>query len=76
MMNTIFFAYFLVTFYFVMERLQRKSKQALSLQAGLSDRGSSRLLYVFMTVNIASLLLGGHLLRLMPWLEGGKIEIF
>ena len=57
MMNTIFFAYFLVTFYFVMERLQRKSKQALSLQAGLSDRGSSRLLYVFMTVNIASLLL-------------------
>lgn len=57
MMVTIGLAYLLIAFYFVMERLQRKSKQALSLQVGPSDRGSSRLLLISGLIEIASLLL-------------------
>lgn len=56
-MTTIFLAYILVAVYFVMERLQRKSKQALSLQAGSSDRGSSRLFLIGGFLEIVSLLL-------------------
>lgn len=56
-MTTIFLAYLLITFYFVMERLQRKSEQALSLQAGSSDRGSTRLFLVGGLIEIVSLLL-------------------
>lgn len=57
MTTTILLAYFLVATYFVTERLQRKGEQALSLQAGLADRGSSRLLRVGMLIGIVSLLL-------------------
>jgi len=56
MMVTNALAYLLIAFYFVMERLQRKSKQALSLQAGPSDRGSSRFL-ISGLIEIAFLLL-------------------
>lgn len=56
-MITTFLAYLLIAFYFLMERLQRKSKRALSLQAGPSDRGSSQLLLVTGSIGIASLLL-------------------
>lgn len=57
MMTTIFLAYFLVAFYFLMERLQRKSKQALSLQAGASDQGSSKLFLIGGLLEIVSLLI-------------------
>lgn len=57
MITTIFLAYLLIAFYFVMERLQRKSEQALSLQAGSSDRGSTRLFLVGGLIEIVSLLL-------------------
>ncbi len=57
MMTTIFLAYLLIAFYFVMERLQRKSEQALSLQAGSSDRGSTQLFLVGGLIEIVSLLL-------------------
>jgi len=57
MMVTIALAYLLIAFYFVMERLQRKSKQALSLQAGPSDLGSSRLFLISGLIEIAFLLL-------------------
>ncbi len=56
MMVSIALTYLLTAFYFVMERLQRKSKQALSLQAGPSDRGSSRFL-ISGLIEIAFLLL-------------------
>ncbi|NJP08313.1 MAG: isoprenylcysteine carboxylmethyltransferase family protein [Leptolyngbyaceae cyanobacterium RU_5_1] len=54
---TIFLAYLLVGVYFVMEQLQRKTKLALSLQAGQRDRGSSRLLLVSGSITIVFLLL-------------------
>lgn len=57
MTTTILLAYLLVASYFVMERLQRKSTQALSLQAGPSDRGSTRLFLAGGLIEIASLLL-------------------
>lgn len=57
MTTTILLAYLLVASYFVMERLQRKSKQALSLQAGSSDRGSTRLFLAGGLIETASLLL-------------------
>jgi len=55
-MVTIALAYLFIAFYFVMEWLQRKSKQALSLQAGPSDRGSSQFL-ISGLIEIALLLL-------------------
>lgn len=57
MINTIFLAYLLVAFYFVMERLQRNSEQALSLQAGSFDRGSTKLFLVGGLIEIVLLLL-------------------
>lgn len=57
MTNTIFLAYLLVAFYFVMERLQRKNEQAISLQAGAFDQGSTKLFLVGGLLEIVLLLL-------------------
>jgi len=57
MSTTIFLAYLLIAFYFLMERLQRKSEQALSLKVGASDQGSTRLFLVGGLLEIVSLLL-------------------
>ncbi|MBW4615102.1 MAG: isoprenylcysteine carboxylmethyltransferase family protein [Desmonostoc vinosum HA7617-LM4] len=46
MTTTTVLAYLLIACYLVMERLLRKGEQALSLQPGLSDQGSSRLMWV------------------------------
>jgi hypothetical protein len=45
-------AYLLIVCYFVIERLLRKGEKALSLQAGASDRGSSRILWISGLFNI------------------------
>jgi protein-S-isoprenylcysteine O-methyltransferase Ste14 len=55
-MLTTFLAYFLIACYFVIERLLRKGQQALSLEAGPSDKGSSRLIWVSGLLNIFILL--------------------
>lgn len=56
-MLTTFLAYLLIACYFVIERLLRKGQQALSLHAGLSDRGSSYLLWASGLFNILIVLL-------------------
>ncbi|GET41547.1 methyltransferase family protein [Microseira wollei] len=45
-------AYLFIVCYFVIERLLRKGEKALSLQAGASDRGSSRILWISGLFNI------------------------
>ena len=57
MMITTFLAYLLIACYFVMERSLRKGEQALSLQVGSSDRGSSRLIWATGLFNILTVLL-------------------
>lgn len=56
-MLTTFLAYVLIICYFVIERKLRKGKQALNLQPGSSDRGSSRLMWVSGILNILVILL-------------------
>ncbi|MEW5860873.1 MAG: isoprenylcysteine carboxylmethyltransferase family protein [Cyanobacteriota bacterium] len=56
-MLTTFVAYLLIACYFVIEKLLRKGQQALSLQAGSSDRGSSRLMWASGLFNILIVLL-------------------
>lgn len=56
-MATTFLAYLLIACFLVIERLLRKGEQALSLQAGSSDRGSSRLLWVSGLFNLLTILL-------------------
>lgn len=46
MTTTTVLAYLLIICYFVIERLLRKGEKALSLQAGKSDRGSSRVIWI------------------------------
>jgi protein-S-isoprenylcysteine O-methyltransferase Ste14 len=46
MTATAIFAYLLIISYFVIERLLRKGEKALSLQAGESDRGSSKIIWI------------------------------
>jgi isoprenylcysteine carboxyl methyltransferase (ICMT) family protein YpbQ len=50
-------AYFLIACFFVMERLLRKGKQALSLQPGSSDGGSSLILWMSGLLSILLVLL-------------------
>lgn len=57
MTTTTFLAYLLIACYFVMERLLRKGEQALSLQTGESDRGSSRLMWTSGSFNLFVVLL-------------------
>ena len=57
MMITTFLAYFLIACYFVVERLLRKGKQALSIQPGSFDCGSSYLMWTSGLFNIAIVLL-------------------
>lgn len=45
MINTYVLVYFLIACYFIIERLLRKGEQALSLQSGQPDCGSSRFLW-------------------------------
>ncbi len=56
-MLTTLLAYLLIACYFVIERLLRKGQQALSLHAGSSDRGSSRLMWSLGLFNILIVLL-------------------
>jgi len=52
MTNTTSVAYFLIICYALIERLLRKGKPALSLEAKASDRGSSRLLAIVSLFNL------------------------
>jgi protein-S-isoprenylcysteine O-methyltransferase Ste14 len=54
---TILLAYVLIVCYFIIERLLRKGKQALSLQADPCDRSSSRLLQSSGLFNLVMVLL-------------------
>jgi protein-S-isoprenylcysteine O-methyltransferase Ste14 len=45
-------AYFLIACYFAIERLLRKGKQALNLKPGVTDAGSSQLLWIGGVVSI------------------------
>jgi len=56
-MTTTWWAYLLIATYFLVERLLRKGEQALSLQAGPSDCGSSRLMWASGLCNIFTVLL-------------------
>ncbi|BAZ10198.1 isoprenylcysteine carboxyl methyltransferase [Calothrix sp. NIES-4071] len=56
-MNTNVLAYLLIACYFVIERLLRKGEQALSLQPGQSDRGSSRLIWATGLFNLFIILI-------------------
>jgi len=46
MTNTTVLAYLLIICYFVIERLLRRGQKALSLQAGESDQGSSKVIWI------------------------------
>ncbi|HAA30213.1 MAG TPA: isoprenylcysteine carboxylmethyltransferase family protein [Cyanobacteria bacterium UBA8553] len=52
-----FLAYLLIACYFVIERFLRKGQQALSLQPGASDRGSSYVMWASGLFNILIVLL-------------------
>lgn len=52
MTTTAVLAYLLIICYFVIERLLRKGKKALSLQAGASDQGSSQIILIGGLFNI------------------------
>lgn len=45
-------AYFLIALFFVIERLLRKSKEALSLKPGVADAGSSQILWFSSVINL------------------------
>lgn len=57
MMTTTVVAYLLIACYFVMERGLRKGEQAISLQAGQSDRGSSHVIWTGGLFNLLIVLL-------------------
>lgn len=46
MTTTAILAYLLIICYFIIERLLRKGKKSLSLQAGKFDRGSSKIIWI------------------------------
>ncbi|MGL6339252.1 MAG: isoprenylcysteine carboxylmethyltransferase family protein, partial [Waterburya sp.] len=46
MTTTAILAYLLIICYFIIERLLRKGKKSLSLQAGEFDRGSSKIIWI------------------------------
>lgn len=53
---TTFLAYFIIICYFIIERLLRKGTNAISLEAGESDRGSSKIIWVSGLFNIVLVL--------------------
>jgi hypothetical protein len=55
--NPVVLAYLLIISYFVIERLLRQGEKALSLQAGESDRGSSKVIWISGLLSILLVLL-------------------
>lgn len=49
---TTILAYVAIAFYFIIERFLRKGKQAIELQPGIADAGSSYVLWIAGTINI------------------------
>lgn len=57
MTTTTFLAYFLMICYLIIERLLRKGQKARSFRAGVSDRGSSQIMYFYMSFSAVLMLL-------------------
>ncbi len=63
---TAFLAYLLIICYFIIERLLRKGKKAISLKAGESDRGSSQIIWISGLFSIF-LILSAPILKVGYW---------